>query len=272
MSRRIRTTADMKDTQNSPDFRNMPIRKVGIKGLRYPIIVKDRQYESQHTVARVNMYVDLPHHFKGTHMSRFVEILNQYHGRISIHKLEGILRAMIRTLDSRTAHLEIRFPYFIEKQAPVSGAVSLMDYDCAFIASLDTNGDEHPPELVVEVDVPVCTLCPCSKAISEDGAHNQRSSIRIQIRSQAMVWIEDLIEIAESEASAPLYSLLKREDEKAVTEQAYQNPRFVEDVVRGVGVRLKEDTRIDWYRVESENAESIHNHSAYALVEPENNR
>jgi len=256
----------MKDIQNALDDRNIPIQKAGIKDLRYPIVVLDRQNQSQHTVATVNMFVDLPHNFKGTHMSRFVEIMTQRHGKISVHEIGGILKAMMDRFDSETAHIEIRFPYFIEKSAPVSGAKSLMNYNCAFLAMMDVDKGEDGLDLILEAGVPVTTVCPCSKEISMHGAHNQRSIVTIQVRSRALVWLEDLIEIAESEASAPLFPLLKREDEKRVTEQAYENPKFVEDVVRAVALRLQSDPRILWYHVESENLESIHNHNAYALV------
>lgn len=256
----------MKDVQNTPDSRKIPIRKVGIKDLRHPITVLDRANESQHTIATVNMYVDLPHEFKGTHMSRFIDIISHYHGNISVHAIAEILSTMIERFDSETAHLEIHFPYFIEKTAPVSGATSMMDYDCAFIAAMERGQNINTFDLKLEAAAPVTTLCPCSKEISEGGAHNQRSRIVIQARSRELVWLEDLIEIAESAASAPLFALLKREDEKWVTEHAYQNPTFVEDVVRSVAVRLEADTRVSWYQVSSENFESIHNHSAYALV------
>ena len=256
----------MKDVQNAPDGRKIPIQKVGIKNLRIPITVMDREHVSQHTVASVSMTVDLPHRFKGTHMSRFVEIINACRGRVSVHEMDAILGRMIRRFDSSNAHVEIRFPYFVEKRAPVSGAVSLMDFECAFLASMKAGGRKPKFDLVLEVLVPVNTLCPCSREISAEGAHNQRSLVTVKVRSKRLVWLEDLIEMAEAEASAPLYSLLKREDEKFVTEQAYRNPRFVEDVVRGVAIRLRNDRRITWYEVESENLESIHNHSAYALV------
>jgi len=256
----------LKDIQKSIDVRKIPIQKVGIKDLRYPIVVMDRRNKSQHTVATVNMYVDLPHRFKGTHMSRFVELMNHCRGRVSVHQIGDILEAMIKRFDSETAHIVIRFPYFIEKSAPVSGAKSLMDYDCAFIASMNSKGRKRLLDLILEVSVPVTTLCPCSKEISKHGAHNQRSRVTIQVRTLRLVWLEDLIEVAESEASSPLYALLKREDEKNVTEHAFNNPRFAEDVVRAVAVRLRADPRISWFQVEAENFESIHNHNAYAVV------
>jgi len=255
----------MKDIQNARDRREIPIHKVGIKNLRYPVDVLDRENKRQHTVAVLAMFVDLPHRFKGTHMSRFVRILNEHRGQISIRHLGAILQTMTERFDSTTAHLEIRFPYFVEKPAPVSGARSLMDYQCAFLAAYDRRR-RRPLDLVVEVAVPVTTLCPCSRAISRRGAHNQRSWVTVRVRSRTLVWIEELIEMAESEASCGLYSLLKREDEKHVTENAYNRPRFAEDVARAVALRLRRDRRIAWFQVESENHESIHNHNAYAMV------
>lgn len=256
----------MKDIQNARDFRKIPIQKAGIKSLRYPIAVLDRENKVQHTVGEVSMYVDLPHHFKGTHMSRFVELLNEQRGKISPRNIGAILKTMTERFASTMAHLEIRFPYFMEKSAPVSGARALMNYQCAFLADYSRKQRRPRLDLIVEVMVPVATLCPCSKAISARGAHNQRSWITIQARSRTLVWIEELIEIAEAEASSGLFSLLKREDEKHVTEQAYARPRFAEDVARAVARRLRRDRRIIWFQVASENLESIHNHNAYALV------
>jgi len=252
----------MPDLQKSPDTRRIAIDKVGVKNIRYPIVVLDKHKEQQHTVARVNMYVDLPHQFKGTHMSRFIEILNLYHGEISVESIDTILREMKSRLEASRAHLELEFPYFIEKRAPVSGASGLMDYQCRMIGTLDENQD-----FILGVAVPVTSLCPCSREISERGAHNQRSVINVCIRYRGHIWIEDLIEMVERCASAPVYSLLKREDEKAVTEQAYDNPMFVEDLVRAVTETLMNNVDILWFRVECENFESIHNHSAYAQIE-----
>lgn len=256
----------MKDIQSRRDVRRIPIQKVGIKNLRYPIRVLDRQNQSQDTVAAVSMFVDLPHHFKGTHMSRFVEILNKYHGRISIREIDEILDTMLDSFNCRSAHVEIRFPYFLKKSAPVSKAESLVDYDCALFGELVRKGRKRFFSLTIEVNAPVTTVCPCSKEISRQGAHNQRSVVTIRIRSSQLVWFEELIEIAEKSASSPVYSLLKREDEKQVTEHGYANPAFVEDVVRSVAQKLKSDKRINWFQVESENMESIHNHNAYAMV------
>jgi GTP cyclohydrolase IB len=264
----------LKDIQNQHDDRQIPIWKAGIKNLLYPIDVLDRENKLQHTVARVSLFVDLPHHFKGTHMSRFVEVLNEQRGKISLRNIGAILKTMTDRFDCATAHLEIRFPYFIEKTAPVSKTRSLMDYQCAFLASFDRRHAPHAPstalgagqDLIVEVVVPVATLCPCSKAISKQGAHNQRSWVTLRVRSHELVWIEELIAIAEAEASSGLYSLLKRADEKQVTEQAYARPRFAEDMARAVARKLRQDKRIIWFQVESENMESIHNHNAYAMV------
>ena len=254
--------AGMPDMQKLRDHRNIPINKVGVKDIRYPIVVLDKRKERQQTVARINMYVDLPHHFKGTHMSRFIEILNQYHGEISIERMDTMLRNMKEHLEASSAHLELEFPYFIEKQAPVSGARSLMEYQCRMVGSLDEGYD-----FMLGVTVPLTSLCPCSKEISARGAHNQRSAVTVEIRYSEHIWLEDLIAWIEDCGSAPVYALLKREDEKVLTERAYDNPMFVEDVVRAVTQRLFEVPEITWFRVACENFESIHNHSAYALVE-----
>lgn len=250
------------DMQKSADSRRISIDKVGVKDIRYPIVVLDRARKEQHTVARVNMYVDLPHHFKGTHMSRFIEVLNLYHGEVSIENIEVILAEMKQRLEASCAYLELEFPYFIEKQAPVSRARGLMEYQCRMTGIL---GEEF--DFVLEVSVPVTSLCPCSREISERGAHNQRSLVNLQVRYTEHVWLEEIVELVESCASAPVYSLLKREDEKAVTEQAYDNPMFVEDMVRAVTEKLKLHPQISWFRIECENFESIHNHSAYAQLE-----
>lgn len=254
--------AGMADLQKSHDDRNIAIDKVGVKDIRYPIVVMDKSKERQQTVARINMYVDLPHHFKGTHMSRFIEILNQYHGQISIDRMNTMLSDMKERLEASSAHLELEFPYFIEKQAPVSRARSLMEYQCRMVGSLGENYD-----FILGVTVPVTSLCPCSREISARGAHNQRSAVKVEIRYTDHIWLEDLIAWVEECGSAPVYSLLKREDEKALTEQAYDNPMFVEDVVRAVTQRLLKVPEITWFRVACENFESIHNHSAYAMVE-----
>ncbi|MDP8256003.1 MAG: GTP cyclohydrolase FolE2 [Candidatus Alcyoniella australis] len=254
---------DWIDVASQPDERNIPIDKVGVKNVRYPIKVLDRSRGTQSTVAAFNMYVSLPHSFKGTHMSRFIEILNEHRGEISTKNFKQVLREIRHRLDAEAAHLEVEFPYFIEKQAPVSKAMGLMEYRCSIVGTL--RADRY--DVVVTVRVPVTTLCPCSKAISERGAHNQRGTVSISFRFDSLVWIEEIIELAEGSASSAVYSILKREDEKYVTEHAFDNPVFVEDVVRNVAQRLREMAHITWYAVEVENDESIHNHSAYAYVE-----
>jgi GTP cyclohydrolase IB len=254
------------DIQNLADSRGLAIDNVGVSNLRYPIVVLDRQMEKQHTVATLSLSVGLPHHFKGTHMSRFIEIMNQHRGEVTVRTLPAILAEIRTRLDAESARIEVRFPYFIEKAAPSSGAKALMDYECAFNA--EVNGSKS--DFVVSVSVPVTSLCPCSKAISDYGAHNQRGTIAIQVRSldgSDIVWIEELVAIAEAAASAPVYPLLKRADERHVTMQAYDNPVFVEDMVREVAGALLEDPRVAWFSVEAVNEESIHNHSAFARIE-----
>jgi len=250
------------DVQSSRDYRKVDINKAGVKGIKYPIIVLDKKNKTQHTIATINMYVDLPCRFKGTHMSRFIEILNRYRQGITVKNLFTILKEMKRKLNAKSAHLEIEFPYFIEKTAPVSKARSLMEYTCRLWGSLNDKLD-----ISLGVEVPVTTLCPCSKEMSSKGAHNQRGIVSVKIRFKGLFWIEDVIKIAEKSASCEVYSLLKRPDEKHVTEKAYNNPMFVEDVVRTIAGKLQKNSKITWFSVESENLESIHNHSAYALVE-----
>nr|MDK2850650.1 cyclohydrolase [Candidatus Cloacimonadota bacterium] len=249
------------DIQNQSDSRNIVIDKVGVKGLRYPIVVEDRINKTQHTVAELDIYVELPHYLRGTHMSRFVEILHHYHQEALIGNLENFLNELKDSLQAEAAYININFPYFISKKAPISHISSILSYDCEFSASLKEEYD-----LLIGVRVPVTSLCPCSKEISAEGAHNQRSIISIKARYQEFVWLEELIEIAESSASCEIYSLLKRVDEKYVTEKAYNNPKFVEDIVREVTLKLEQDDRITGFLVESENAESIHSHNAYALI------
>ena len=251
------------DTQALRDERRIPIDRVGVKSLRYPMQVRDKAHAVQHTVATVTLTVDLPHQFKGTHMSRFVEVLNEFGPELHVDNIHTILRQLTRRLHSKTAHVEFDFPFFLEKRAPVSGAVGLLDYGARFAATIA--GDVI--DFVVTVLVPVTTLCPCSKAVSAHGAHNQRGLVTFALRCTEPIWIEDLIRLVEGCASSELYSLLKRPDEKAVTERAYENPVFVEDLVRAIAARANREPRIVWYRVEAENFESIHNHNAYALVE-----
>jgi GTP cyclohydrolase I len=253
----------VKDVQSQRDHRNIDIKKVGIKGISYPIRVLDRANRTQPTVATINMYVRLPHEFKGTHMSRFVEILNEYCGNLNLKAFFEMLEAMKERLQARSANLEIAFPYFIKKKAPVSGVESHMAYTCEYIG--ESTGREH--RLFVRISVPISTLCPCSKEISEHGAHNQRGIVCVMILFEEFFWIEEIIEIVEASASSDVYALLKREDEKYVTEQAYSRPMFVEDVVREVTDKLRMDSRFSWFSVEVENFESIHNHSAYAYTE-----
>lgn len=250
------------DVQNSPDSRRIAIDKVGIKDIRHPVRIKDRSQGEQHTVALFNMYVELPHNFKGTHMSRFVEILNQYETEISVESFHDMLASMAKRLEADVGHIDMSFPYFVMKTAPISGVRSFMDYQVSFLGEI-RDGQSRTTTRVV---VPVTSLCPCSKEISERGAHNQRSHVTVSVRTNQFVWVEDLIDLVEKQASCELYGLLKRPDEKYVTERAYDNPRFVEDMVREVAGLLNEDERIDAYTVESENFESIHNHSAYALI------
>jgi GTP cyclohydrolase I len=254
---------DIPDVQSSADTRRIAINKVGIKSIRHPIVVSDKREGVQHTIATFNMYVRLPHNFKGTHMSRFVQILNEHGREISVASFESILREMVERLEAKSGYIEMNFPYFVNKTAPVSGVQSLLDYDVTFIGEIV----EGKYQFTMRVLVPVTSLCPCSKEISERGAHNQRSHVTLTVRTKVPVWIEDVVHIAEEQASSELYGLLKRPDEKFVTERAYDNPKFVEDMVRDVAAALNADERIEAYVVESENFESIHNHSAYALIE-----
>ena len=256
------------DVQSAPDSRKLAIDKVGIKAIRHPVRITERgsterSPKVQHTIALFNMYVGLPHHFKGTHMSRFVEILEAHEREITVESFQAMLREMVEKLEAEQGHIEMSFPYFIEKKAPVSGVKSLMDYDVTFAGEIRSGRQSFTMKVVV----PVTSLCPCSKKISERGAHNQRSHVTVTARTNDFVWIEEIVEIVEKQGSSELYGLLKRPDEKFVTERAYDNPKFVEDLVRDVASVLNLDERIDAYVVESENFESIHNHSAYALIE-----
>jgi GTP cyclohydrolase I len=253
----------LQDTQSQRDRRGIAIDRVGVRGLRYPIQVRDKARKLQHTIATVTLTVDLPHHFKGTHMSRFVEVLNEFGPVLHVDNIRTVLGDLALRLDSAAAHVTFEFPFFLQKKAPVTGAVGLMDYVVRFEATLV----RKRTDFVVTVIVPVTTLCPCSKAIAERGAHNQRGQVTYGLRSKRPIWIEDMISLVEASASCELYSLLKRPDEKAVTERAYDRPVFVEDLVRNVAARSNRDRNITWYRVEAENFESIHNHNAYALVE-----
>jgi GTP cyclohydrolase I len=253
----------IEDVQARADSRRIPINKVGIKDVYHPVRVKDRSSGEQHTIANFNMYVALPHNFKGTHMSRFVELLHGNEREISVESFRDILAQMTEKLNAQTGHIEMEFPFFVMKKAPVSGVESLMNYQASLIGELH-NGVS---ELWLKVVVAATSLCPCSKDISKYGAHNQRSHITIKAKVDGHMWLEELIDIAESEASCEVFGILKRADEKHVTERAYENPKFVEDIVRDVAVRMNNEARVRAYVVEAENFESIHNHSAYALIE-----
>ncbi|MDB4421380.1 GTP cyclohydrolase FolE2 [Akkermansiaceae bacterium] len=255
---------ELKDTQNERDDRQIAIDRVGVKALRFPLMVKDKSGAKQHTVATVALAVDLPHQYKGTHMSRFVEVLNSHGNCLSVCDMAGLPAALLEKLEAQRAHVEFEFPYFISKPAPITGQAGMMDYQVKFDIDAEKDGETI---FIVTVMVPVATLCPCSKAISDYGAHNQRGVVTYSVRFKNPVWIEDLITRVEQSASCELYSLLKRPDEKAVTERAYDNPVFVEDLVRNVALASNEDVELLWYRVEAENFESIHNHNAYAVIE-----
>ena len=256
-------TPALADCQSQSDSRQIGIDKVGVKGLLHPIEVRDKHHEKQDTVARFSLLVDLPKDFKGTHMSRFVEVLNAHGRLVHVENLPKMLQQLQQKLHAQVAHIEVEFPYFMEKEAPVTKAKGLVDYQVKFDAA--AHGREVT--FTVTVTIPVTTLCPCSKAISAYGAHNQRGYVTLSLRSIRPIWIEDMITLVEESASSEIYSLLKRPDEKAVTERAYDNPVFVEDLVRNVAQRCNRHPDITWYKVEAENMESIHNHSAYAQVE-----
>jgi GTP cyclohydrolase IB len=257
----------LEDIQSIRDHREIAIERVGVSDLQYPIAVLDKTDETQQTIATLTLSVGLPHDAKGTHMSRFIEVLEQHRGELTVRTIPDVLEEVRTRLEAESAHIEVRFPYFLERRAPVSDASALMDYQCTFTGEI-INGT---CDFVLGVNVPVTSLCPCSKAISSYGAHNQRGYLNIQTRSirsdsgePEIIWIEELIDVAEASASAPVYALLKREDERHVTMQAYDNPVFVEDMVRNVAVKLREDPRIAWFRVRADNHESIHNHNAFA--------
>jgi GTP cyclohydrolase I len=264
-----RTTA-MQDIQSMPDDRQIALDQAGVTGLRYPITVLDRAQGKQPTVAQVTMSVSLPHHFKGTHMSRFVEVLNRHRGEVTLWTVPQVVRELRARLDAEQARVEFRFPYFLERAAPATGAKALLDYEAWFVGE---SREGEPEDFVLGVEVPVTSLCPCSKAISDYGAHNQRGHVTIEVRmapvgddTAGMVWIEELVAVAEASASAPVYPLLKRADERHVTMQAYDNPVFVEDMVRNVAAKLRDDQRVVWFKVFALNDESIHNHGAFASV------
>lgn len=260
----------MEDLQSQPDKRRIAIDRVGINNLRYPVVIVDDKKGKQATTATISMSVNLPQHVKGTHMSRFIEILNRYHNELKQEAILEILHVMKEKLEAETAHIGLHFPYFLERKAPVSGATGLVDYECLYSGK----SNETTDELIVGVKVPVTSLCPCSKAISDYGAHNQRGDITIRVKPCQQkdgqierIGFETLIDIAESSASSQLYALLKREDERHVTMQAYDNPVFVEDMLRNVASKLQEEPNISWFHVSAVNHESIHNHAAFAEVE-----
>lgn len=252
----------MKDVQGERDNRNIPIDRVGVCGVSYPVVVMDPHDNVQHVTAAVKMSVSLPKDFRGTHMSRFIEVLERCRGKMTLSNLEEIVDELKSQLDAPEAEITIAFPYFIRRAAPISGAESYSRTDVEFWAVKAEQFD-----FILKVGVPVQTLCPCSKEISEFGAHNQRAKVEIEVRMKRLVWIEELFSLAEASASAPVRTLLKREDEKALTEMAFSNPRFVEDVVREISIKLDSDCRIKWYRVSVVSDESIHDHQAFACLE-----
>src|SRR4051812_3920691 len=257
------TDTSIADVQGLADTRRLAIDRVGIKSIRHPVKIQEQGGGVQHTIAMFNMYVRLPQHFKGTHMSRFVAILNAHEREITVKSFQSMVKEMVVKLEAQEGHIEMTFPYFIDKSAPVSGVRSLMDYEVTFTCQIR----QGKTDFSMKVLVPVTSLCPCSKEISEYGAHNQRSHVTVTAVTKEFVWIEEMVALVEKQGSSELYGLLKRPDEKFVTERAYDNPKFVEDLVRDVAALLNLDERIDAYVVESENFESIHNHSAYALIE-----
>src|SRR5690242_2194369 len=262
-TRKKRPAHQLDDKQSERDHRELKIDKVGVRDLRFPIQVRDKAHTIQNTVATIGMFVDLPKEFKGTHMSRFIEVLNAHGNVIHVENIPDILRSLQRKLNASTSHIEIEFPYFMSKRSPASRGESLMDY----VARFDAAALNGAIDFVLTVKVHVTTLCPCSKAIARYGAHNQRGLVTVALRFVKPVWIEEVVAMIESSASSELYALLKREDEKAVTERAYENPVFVEDLVRNVALRLNAHPQVKWYKVEAENFESIHNHNAYACIE-----
>lgn len=253
----------MEDVQSGPAQVAVPIDRVGVRGVTMPLLVRDRAKGTQHTVAEADLGVELPAAFKGTHMSRFVEALENFTDELDYRSLKGLLEDIKTRLEARKAYVLLRFPYFIRKPAPVTASHGLVRYDCRLTGELDN----VRPVFVLELDVPVMTVCPCSKAISDEGAHSQRAVVRMAVRMTGFSWIEDFVEIAESSASSPVYTLLKREDEKYVTEDAFAHPMFVEDVVRDVADKLARHPHIEWFRVEVESFESIHAHNAFARIE-----
>jgi GTP cyclohydrolase I len=255
--------SDLPDTQSESDERELPIDRVGVRGLRFPVQIREKSGGLQHSVATVSLAVALPARHKGTHMSRFVEVLNSHGTVLDLRTIAGLPQELLRRLPARRAHADLRFPFFVEKSAPVTGARGLMDYRVTF----EIEAEGRRTEFLVKVEVPVTTLCPCSKAISARGAHNQRGQVAFSVRFRQPIWIEDLVRLVEESASCELFSVLKRPDEKAVTERAYDAPVFVEDLVRDLAQRAAAHPEIAWFRIEAENFESIHNHQAFAVIE-----
>ncbi|MGE5627001.1 MAG: GTP cyclohydrolase FolE2 [Solirubrobacterales bacterium] len=255
----------MNDVQGEKDERKVALKKVGIKDLKWPIKVMDKNEGFQNTVGNLELSVDLPSDVRGTHMSRFIEMANSMES-LNPKSLESLLTNLKNRLKANTASCKIKFDYFVRKASPITGIVSPYNVACTFEAELSDKFN-----FLMRVDVPVSTLCPCSKEISEFGAHNQRATISMEIIMNKLIWIEDIVKVAEESASSPIYSLLKREDEKFVTEQAYLNPRFVEDAVREVSLRLDALQGVTWYSIHVESIESIHNHNAFAYTEKEYN-
>ena len=253
------------DIQGKADQRRVAIDKVGVKEVTYPMVLRTREGGTQATVASINMYVALPHHKKGTHMSRFLEVLNDHSSEpLTPDRIPEITARIRDRLDAETAHFEATFKYFIKKAAPVTGQEGLMDYDVSFECT--SNGSPETSDFIIGVAAPATSLCPCSKEISAYGAHNQRCRISAKVRCEGTVWIEDVVAMLEHAASSPVYAVLKRPDEKYVTEAAYDNPKFVEDIVRDLALALEAEDRVTWYEIDSENYESIHSHNAYAQI------
>ena len=253
----------MEDVQRHAPKVPINIDRVGIRGITVPLLVRDRAQGSRQTVARVDLGVDLPASFKGTHMSRFIEALEEWNDEINYQSVRRLLATVKERLEARRSYVRFCFPYFVHKPAPSSGIKSIISYECRLTGELDEKGQSF----LLEVDVPVMTVCPCSKAISREGAHSQRTMIHLAVRMSGFSWIEEFIEMAEASGSSAVYTLLKREDEKYVTEHAFAQPTFVEDVVRNVAQRLTEHEHVRWFRVEVESMESIHSHNAFACIE-----
>lgn len=257
-------SGDMKDVQKEQDSRNIQIDRVGVRDVSYPIIALDPDNKTQSTIAKVSMSVMLPREFRGTHMSRFIETLEEYHGRVSPSNLEAITRRLCEKLQASESSVSFEFPYYFRKKAPVSKIESFSKCDVTLQANYEAGRNF---DMITGVSLNVQTLCPCSKEISLYGAHNQRALVELKVRCKCLVWIEEMISMIEASSSAPLYTILKREDEKFITELSYERPRFVEDVIRELALRLNDDERILWYSASVTSRESIHDHDAFAGIE-----